>query len=155
MFNYAHDYRLQFDQQPRHPAVLSTNNLKNLHWGDKLKYPRPKNTFRVYCQNVNGLKIDDQGGELQPISEFLREYQCNLVGLTEINLSVSKYKVRTIISDTLSRSFDAHQCSMSASTIPFDSYYQPGGTLTAVFNDTVCRFKSKSSDPMGRWSRVS
>jgi hypothetical protein len=44
---------------------------------------------------------------------------------------------------------------MSASTIPFASYYQPGSTLTAVFNDTVCRFKSKSADPMGRWSQVS
>ena len=100
-----------------------------------MRYPKQKKTFWLFSQNINVLKLDEKGGDLIPISEFLNIYQCDMAGLSEINLDVSKYKVRKILTDTLNRSFDANQFSASTSDIPFESQYKPGGTITAVFNN--------------------
>jgi exonuclease III len=117
--------------------------------------PKQKDIFRLYSQNINGLKLDDKGGDLSTISEFINTYQCDVIGFSKLNLDVSKYKVKKIVADTLHLSFDAHHCSMSTSEIPFEGIYKPGGTLTAVFNHVVTRFQSKFSDSMGRWSSIS
>jgi hypothetical protein len=117
--------------------------------------PKRQNTFRIFCQNINGLKLDAKGGDLNRISAFVHEYQCDMIALSEINLDVSKYQVRKIIDDTIGRSFDANKCAMSTSEIPFDGFYKPGGTLTAIFEHNVCQFQSKFSDSMGCWSTIS
>ena len=101
------------------------------------------------------MKLDDKGGDLTAIAEFMNNYQCDLVGFSEINLDVSKYRVKRIFADTLNRSFEANQISTSTSEIPFDTFYKPGGTMTAIFNDSVSRWLSKYSDTMGRWSTIS
>jgi exonuclease III len=156
MFNYSHNYRLHYDQPRRQTETLDTAvPSNNVPWGDEMVYPKRKNTVRLYCQNINGLKLDEQGGDLNAINEFLNIYQCDLVGFSEINLDVSKYKVRKFLSDTLNKSFDANQYSVATSEIPFQTNYKPGGTMTAIFNDVVGRWHSKYADPMGRWSTVS
>ena len=154
VFNYTHNYRLNYNQKVRTTGA-SLNLTANKSWGDEMIYPKQKNTFRLFSQNINGLKIDEKGGDLIPISEFLTIYQCDMVGFSEINLDVSKYKARKILTDTVNRAFDANLFSASTSEIPFESLYQPGGTLTAVFNNPVCRVNSKYSDKMGRWSTIS
>lgn len=120
-----------------------------------MTYPKRKNSFRLYCQNINGLKLDEKGGDLHAINEFLNKYQCDAVGFSEINLDVSKYKVQQILTDSLNKSFEANRFSTSTSDIPFETFYKPGGTMTAVFNDVVSRCNGKYSDPMGRWSTIS
>jgi hypothetical protein len=72
-----------------------------------------------------------------------------------MRLNVSKYQVRKIIDNNLGRSFDANKCATSTSEIPFDGFYKPGGTLTAIFDHYICQFQSKFSDPLGRWSTIS
>jgi hypothetical protein len=92
LFNYSHNYRLAYQQQPRLTASLSETNLKsNVPWGDEMSCPKNKNTFRLYSQNINGLKVDDAGGDLATISDFINTYQCDAVGFSELNLDVSKY----------------------------------------------------------------
>jgi hypothetical protein len=151
LFNFSHDYRLTFQQQERTPANLSDLNLtQNIPWGDTMTHPKSQNTFRIYCQNINGLKLDAKGGDLNRISAFVHEYQCDMIAFSEINLDVSKYQVCKIIDDTIGRSFDANKYAMSTSKIPFEGFYKPGGTLTAIFKHNVCRFQSKFSDSMGR-----
>jgi hypothetical protein len=120
-----------------------------------MTYPKSQNTFRIYCQNINGLKLDAKGGDLSRISAFVHEYQCDMIAFSEINLDVTKYHVQKIIDDTLGQCFDANKCAMSTSEIPFEGFYKPGGTLTAIFDHNVCRFQSKFSDTMGRWSTIS
>jgi hypothetical protein len=42
---------------------LSPENLfNNVPWGDSLQQ-KETNTFRIYCQNANGLHLDHQGGK--------------------------------------------------------------------------------------------
>jgi hypothetical protein len=135
LFNYAHNYHLFYLQLSRQAATLSEINLKNnAPWGDVMPCPKQKNIFCLYSQNINGLKLDNEGGDLATISDFFNTYQCDVVGFSELNLNVSKYKVKKLIADTLNRLFEAHSLSMSTSEIPFEDLYKPGGTLTAVFN---------------------
>jgi exonuclease III len=117
--------------------------------------PKPTKTLRVFCQNINGLRLDAKGGDINQIIETIKELEIDVVGFSEINLDVSKYKVQKILSQAFHSGFEAHQIASSTSTVPFASNYKPGGTLTSVFNHTTCRFNSKHSDPMGRWSTMS
>jgi hypothetical protein len=105
LLNYSNNYHLSYQQPPHLAATLSDSNLKtNVPWGNMLSCPKPKDTFRLYSQNINGLKLDDTGGELSTISDFINTYQCDIVGFLELNLDVSKYKVKKIISNTLQKS---------------------------------------------------
>jgi hypothetical protein len=156
LFNYSHDYRLEFHQPTRQAAFLSETNLSNNNpWGDDMICPKGKEIFRLYSQNINGLKLDNCGGDLQPIADFINEYQCDIIGFSETNVDVSKYAVKKIITDTLNKEFDAHHSSISTSEIPFNSFYKPGGTMTAIFNHSTSRYHIKFADPMGRWSTLS
>ena len=119
-----------------------------------MSIPKPSGIFRVYSQNVNGIRLDTNGGELCAIADFLNGSQCDAVGFSEINLDVSKYRVRRILSDTFNRAFDSSRLSTSTSEIPFESFYKPGGTLTALFNHHITRYHSQFSDPLGRWSSL-
>jgi hypothetical protein len=101
------------------------------------------------------MKLDEKGRELPTLSDFIKMYQCNMVGFSELNLDVSKYKARQIIADTFGKSFEAVQWSMITSEIPFKGFYKPGGTLTATFENHVSRFHGKFADSMGQWSTVS
>ena len=49
------------------------------------------------------MKLDDKGGDLTVIADFINIYQCDLVGFSEINLDVSKYKVTRILADTFNQ----------------------------------------------------
>ena len=120
-----------------------------------MSLPKPAGVFRVYSQNINGLRLDKNGGDLCAITDFLNTYQCDAVGFSEVNLDVSKYQVRRILSDTLNRAFDCNRMSTSTSEVPFEGFYKPGGTLTAVFNHHTSRYQSQFSDPLGRWCSLS
>ena len=156
LFNYHHNYRLTYDQPHRQPAQLSTANLRdNLPWGDVLLIPKPSDQFRLYSQNINGLRLDSTGGDLSEISKFIQAYQIDIVGFSEVNLDTSKYKIKQILSDTLRRTFDAHQYASATSEIPFEGFYKPGGTMTTILDSIVSRFHSKYTDKLGRWSTLS
>ena len=156
LFNYSHDYRLAYHQPSRTSATTPNPTLGlNNHWGDPMSLPKQRNIFRVYCQNINGLKLDEQGGDIPPISEFVNQYQCDVVGFSETNLDSTKFSVQKIIKKNLNQLFKAHQIAISTSEIPFETNYKPGGTLTAAFDQATSRFRGKHVDPMGRWSSIS
>jgi hypothetical protein len=93
---------LTFQQPSRQAAYLSKTNLENNNpWGDDMACPKGKEIFRLYSQKINSMKLDVSGGDLSPISDFINEYQCDLVGFSDLNLDISKYAIRKIIADTL------------------------------------------------------
>jgi hypothetical protein len=90
--------------------------------------PKGKEIFRLYSQNINSLKLNNCGGDLSPISDFMNEYQCDMAGFSEINVNVSKYSVRKIITDTLNKEFDPTiaQCAQVRYHLPvFTSQEEP------------------------------
>jgi hypothetical protein len=137
-------------------TVVGNKSLKEYLLGQYDDATKRKKDFpSLYSQNINGFKLDKKRGELTLIVDFIKIYQCDLVGFSELKLDVSKYKVRQILANTLGKLFDSCQCAMSNSEIPFEEFYKPGGTLTATFDHNPCRFHSKYSAKMGRWSTIS
>ena len=156
LFNYNHTYAHSHHQPDRTGSKLSTTNLSDNHpWGDVLDLSKPPSVFRLYCQNVNGIKLDDGGGDLHSIGTILKELGCDLVGLCEIKLDVSKYQVRKIVSKSLRTTFSNSRHAACTSTIPFEGFYKPGGTMTLCVNHSTNRYLDKFEDPLGRWSTIS
>jgi exonuclease III len=157
MFNYAHQYEVcRYHQPDRIEAKLSSPNFKDNHpWGDDLCLAKPPNTFRLYYQNINGIKLDDRGGDLASFLTTFSELQCDVVGLCKIKLDVLKYKVRQIISTAIRQQFKSARHAATTSPIPFETDYKPGSMMTMSFGSPVSRFQSKYEDPLGRWSTLS
>jgi hypothetical protein len=55
------------------------NLLHNVPWGNSLQQ-KETTTFRIHCQNANGLCLDHQGGEFAMICEIALEVQKDLIG---------------------------------------------------------------------------
>ena len=156
MFDYHHKYKNRYHQPDRAEAKLSTTNLKSNHpWGDELSQTKSPSTFRLYYQNVNGMQIDDQGGDFTAICSTIHRLGCDLVGFCEIKLDVSKYQVKKSISSSLHSQFRNNKVAATTSTIPFDGYYKPGGTMTICVDHHTSRFQNKFEDSLGRWSTIS
>jgi hypothetical protein len=73
---------------------LSPANLwNNIPWGDSLQ-PKDSNTFHIYCQNADGIQLDQKGGEFATMCELSLEVQADVIALTEHNLDTQKFPVR-------------------------------------------------------------
>jgi hypothetical protein len=121
MFNYDHNYRNHYQQPARVEAKLSaTNFLRNVPWGDHLMLPKPDNIFRTYYQNVNGIKLDEFGGEFNAICSTTKELECDLVGFCETKLDTLKYPVRKILSTVFKKQFRNHHYAAATSSVPFE-----------------------------------
>ena len=156
IFDYSHKYKNRYHQPDRLEAKLSMTNLATNHpWGDDLLLNKDPNTFRLYYQNVNGIQLDEQGGDLHSICTIVQQLSCDLVGLCETKLDVSKYNVRKIISSNFHSHFQSNRFSASTSTIPFEGTYKPGGTMTVCVDHHTSRYQGKFEDPLGRWSTIS
>jgi glycyl-tRNA synthetase alpha subunit len=50
----------------RTPYLLNRHNLKtNHHWGSQILEPKPDNTFHLYFQNINGLRLANNGLDIR------------------------------------------------------------------------------------------
>jgi hypothetical protein len=83
------------------------------------------------------------------------ELGCDLVGISETKLDVTKFAVKKIINTTIRSKFKSSRHTASASKIPFETNYKPGGTMTLCMGNCVSRFHSKFEDTLGRWSTLS
>jgi hypothetical protein len=144
LFNYAHQYEVcRYHQPDRFKAKLLLTNFKANHpWGDDFGLAKPPNTFRLYYQNINGIKLDDRGGDLASFLTTFSELQCDVVGLCKIKLDMSKYKVRQTISSAIRHQFKSARHAATTSPIPFKTDYKPGGTMTMSFGPSISRFQS-------------
>ena len=156
LFNYHHQYVHRYEQPARKAATLSDVNIKaNLPWGDPLLLSKPSHIFRLYFQNVNGIRLDAKGGDLVPLCSIIHELSCDVVGFAEVKLDVTKYSVKSILYDTFRSQFQSIKLSTSTSPIPFEGFYKPGGTLLLTVNEVNCRYRHQYQDSLGRWSTIS
>ena len=131
---------------------LSPENLRtNIPWGDTLQ-PKPTNTFRIYCQNANGLRLDHQGGEFATICDIALEVQADLIGLTEHNLDTNKFSVRKCCHDARTRILSHSSLTMGSSPIEMTHQYKPGGTMLMSRGKISARLVTTGTDDMGRWT---
>lgn len=60
----------------------------------------------MYVQNVNGLSLDQRGGQLNDVSQVVQETQADIFCGQEHNLDVTKMRVRSTLYDTVQQYWD-------------------------------------------------
>jgi hypothetical protein len=128
---------------------LSPENLQNnIPWGNSLQ-PKDSNTFRIYCQNANGIRLDQKGGEFAKICELSLEVQADVIAQVEYNLDTQKFPVRKCCHDARTRLLKYSSMIMASSPIKMLNQYKPGGTLTMSRGKITARLLKSGSDNMG------
>ena len=131
---------------------LSPENLRNnIPWGDSLQ-PKDSNTFQIYCQNANGIQLDQTGGDFATMCDLSLEVQADVIAITEHNLDTQKFSVRKCCHDARTRLLAHSSMIMSSSSIEMINQYKPGGTLTMSRGKITSRLLKSGSDDMGRWT---
>jgi exonuclease III len=157
--NAVHEWNLLLARKPlTEPITTRTdvhlspaNVLSNTPWGDELQ-PKDNDTFRIYCQNANGLRLDKRGGEFAIACNLAREVQADVLSITKHNLDTNKFVVRKLCHDTRTSLLPHSSLTMGSSTIPMTNHYKPGGTFTMSCGKISARLLRTGSDDMGRWT---
>ena len=133
--------------------ALSTENMQNnSHWGDEIQHQKPPNTTQVYCQNVNGFKLDKEGGQYSLFCKIHQEIQADISCCQEINLDTTQNEVKTIMYKTAKRHWQRSRLILGSTPIAFSGHYKPGGTLIMLTGSITGRIQLTGSDKWGRWS---
>jgi hypothetical protein len=109
MFNYDHHYRNHYKQPDRTESKVSAMSFaNNIPWGDDLVLPKLSTTFRLYFQNVNGIKLDEYGGEFSAICSMISHLQADVAVFAKLNW---------ILPSTLSTTYFPHNSSAVSAII--------------------------------------
>lgn len=123
--------------------------------GDHLCESPDSGTTRLYFQNINGLRWDNQAGKWPYICEVVEGIQADIACFAEINTNTNNYQVRQQMEIVCQRQFHQSRLILSSSTQKTASTYKPGGTAILTRNAITARIKSHTRDRMGRWASVS
>jgi exonuclease III len=136
--------------------TLSTLNMQNnTHWGDQINQQKPENTTRIYCQNVNGFKLDKEGGQYSIFCKIHQEIQADISCCQEINLDTTQHQVKTIMHKTTQRHWKRSRLTIGSTPIAFTGQYKPGGTMVLSTDSITGRIHSAGTDKWGRWTHHS
>ena len=112
------------------------------------------NPFRIYFQNVNGLKLGAGTEHLERAVGFLREIDPAVICLAETNTNWTNRTAYDRYLKVVKAGFNHARVRTSSSGIPQKSMYQPGGTSTVVVRHWVGRTTKTGSDSEGSFSWV-
>jgi hypothetical protein len=130
---------------------LTQENLRtNTPWGDTLQ-DKTNNTTRLYIQNVNGIKLHQDGGQFDELCTIFKEVQADIVCIQEHNLDTTQYDVRQTLYQTAYRHWQRNRLTIASTPIPFTSQWKPGGTVIMSMGSITGRVIGKGKDPWGRW----
>lgn len=134
------------------PALhLSPENFRlNVPVGDKMT-KKLENHTRVYAQNVNGFKLDQEGGDFTAMCKIIKEVQADVTCVSEHNVDCTKHYVNNLLR-TAARRFIPLPSELTLGTTPIstENVYKPGGTLLMSVGDVVGRRVDSGSDSLGR-----
>ena len=80
-----------------------------------------------------------------------KEVQADIVACQEINLDTTQPVVRSILYETLRKSWKRSRLSLGGTPTTFVHMYKPGGTMLASVNHVTGRVISSTADKWGRW----
>jgi hypothetical protein len=124
---------------------------ENTPWGD-IMHEKPHNVTRVYSQNVNGIKLDEDGGRFKEICMIHQEVQADILCIQEHNLDTTEYKVTKIVRETAHRHWQRVRTTIASTPIQFSGTWKPGGTAIMSTGSITGRTTATGHDEWGRWS---
>lgn len=130
-------------------STISYNHFQAI--GDKMPEEKTSKITRLYIQNINGIQIDSNGGELSTVTTEMSRMNADIIALIETNLDNTKYHIRQQIYDTLRKYNKHYKCKISGTSIPSATNYKPGGLISWSSGNVTGHIKSCNSNPLGRW----
>ena len=101
------------------PIILSVENQRaNKEWGDPLQGKSDQIT-RLYGMNVNGLRLDKRGGQLDELCKVMKEVQADVFCGQEHNLDSDKTQVRQILYHTTRQHWKRSRVTFGTTPIAF------------------------------------
>ena len=108
--------------------------------------------LRIYFQNVNGLKLYDNGADILDAFFHMETIRADIFGFVETKLDFRQPSVLSTIHKQKRKVWDHCKLELSSSNSPWHSPIKPGGTLIGVTGPLVGRAHRTLSDDLGRWS---
>jgi exonuclease III len=153
LFTAATENNITTMQRSNTIIALSAENMRtNLHWGDQITQQKPEDVTRIYSQNVNGFKLDKEGGQYSTFCKIHQEIQADISCCQEINLDTTQNTVKNTMYQTTKRHWQRAGLIMGSAPIAFSGQYKPGGTLILSTGAITGRIQTKGTDKWGRWS---
>jgi hypothetical protein len=133
------------------PIILSIENERaNEPWGDTLT-AKPDNITKINGLNVNGLKLDQRGGQLDELCQVINEVQANVFCGQEHNLDSDNTQVHQILYQATRHHWKRSRITFGTTPIAFPKQYKPGGTFLITTNDLTGRVIAQKQDKWGQW----
>ena len=120
-------------------------------WGDTMDR-KDTTTVRVFCQNINGIKYDELGGETEEIGHFMEKNEIDVLGITEHNVDNRSEKVASSIYQALQRVSRTFTHILGGTETKMETTYKPGGTMMISRGNVRGRITEKGKDKLGRWT---
>lgn len=149
-------------QNTTHSRIDSTNELnliysnralkENRPWGDVIEGNKEIGITRIYCQNVNGIKLETDGGQYKELCQIQQEVQADIACYQEINLDTTQYQVNQTVQTTTRQFWHRARVNLASSTITFQNQWKPGGTAIISTGSITGRVIATGHDELGRWS---
>jgi hypothetical protein len=132
---------------------LSPENLKNNRvYGNKLCEKSVDHT-RFLGHNINGLKLDLEGGNFTELCRVIKEIQADVVGISEHNIDSTQHYVQQLCYNALQQNLPRSKLTLGTTSISTTEHiYKPGGTLTISSGNIVSRVIETGSDEFVRWT---
>ena len=134
----------------RTPSLNHATTMDNDCWGDECE-DKVGDHLRLYVQNVNGLRLDQRGGQFDSICQVQKEVQADIWLGQEHNLDSSQYSVRSILHNTHRQHWQRARLNIATTPIAFKKTYKPGGTFMLTVGNATGRIKTQDQDKWGRW----
>ena len=123
-----------------------------------IKQPKVKwknQIFRIYLLNVNGISLGNDAADLTDVFLQMENIRADAICLTETKLAADQPYVKKLLHSAKNKVWDHSKIVTSDSKLnASESYRKPGGTITAVTNNSVGRVIDTETDPLGRWSGI-
>ena len=120
-------------------------------WGDRMG-DKPDNAFRVYCQNVNGIRLGEQYGDLGDLCDLIGSKGIDVCGVVEHNLDQTKAGVLSRCHDATKQFLQRAKLTVAGSDVSMSGAYKPGGTMQITTGPAIGRVQETHTDSMGRWA---
>ena len=125
------------------------NQRENISW-ENPSTEKQASTTRIYGMNVNGLSLDQRGGQLNELLKVLKEVQANMLCGQEHHLESNRTQVRQILYHTSWRHWSRSRVTFATTPINFPKPYKPGGTFMITAGDLTGQAIEQSTDKWGR-----
>ena len=107
--------------------------------------------FRLYFQNVNGLRLSDDCADITETFLHLHHIQADIFGIAETQLHCRKPDIQSKLQSCKRRIWDNCVLHTSSSEEEWSLNRKPGGTLLGITGPLAGRTKTVQKDPYGRW----